>query len=464
MDPVVTLWASSLFGAACFSASGFLFGRSRTVPDSGEKTRDAALGAELESARYTNAELHRNVEEQARRAAECEQREVTARAALAKSEIDVQMLRRSLAEANAAVEAARSDTSKAREGTLDLVRTDAERKVGTAQLELRNETAARKNAEAKMRALEVQLAARTSPVESAEEKRLRAELSRLESDAKAKHEALLRIEAELRESHTSAKTNEAAYQRQINAHKEAAEEARARAASLTASLERLDREAASATHALRDSRHDLAMEVERLRPLGSQLDELVEENVRLKVAATEDAGMREELARANAEIQALRSFAFARPSATSITPVEEPGEKRHKTLPPRASTDTGSIAPTRDGQVLQRLVDRVGALPHVRVAVVTDTLGFLVAGGGEYGEALAAFGAFMNEVGARAARLLPLHAAYEVSIRDRQGVFLSTRLLDNAAQSDLSLVTLGVGEQPHKDVAKIIEQTPRVGL
>ncbi|HWL86945.1 MAG TPA: hypothetical protein VNO21_14145, partial [Polyangiaceae bacterium] len=96
-----------------------------------------------------------------------------------------------------------------------------------------------------------------------------------------------------------------------------------------------------------------------------------------------------------------------------------------------------------DGRSLQRFVDDVARSPTISAAALTDELGFLVAGNGEHTEALAAFGAYLTEAGARATGLLPMHVVQRVSVQDDWGITLTARTVASAP-NELVLVTLGV--------------------
>lgn len=100
-----------------------------------------------------------------------------------------------------------------------------------------------------------------------------------------------------------------------------------------------------------------------------------------------------------------------------------------------------SVPDHADNASIQRFVADVVRAPSVSAAAVTDELGFLVAGSGEHAEALAAFGAYLTEAGARASGLLPIHEVRKVSIHDTAGVTLTARTIASAP-NELVLVTL----------------------
>jgi hypothetical protein len=103
--------------------------------------------------------------------------------------------------------------------------------------------------------------------------------------------------------------------------------------------------------------------------------------------------------------------------------------------------------PKLDPVALQRFVDDIVKTPSVRAAALTDELGFLVVGKGENTEALAAFGAYLTDAGARARGLLPLNAVQKVSVEDAAGHTLTAHAVASAPH-ELVLVTLGSERRP----------------
>jgi len=109
---------------------------------------------------------------------------------------------------------------------------------------------------------------------------------------------------------------------------------------------------------------------------------------------------------------------------------------------PRATDIASAPASGLDGRSLQRFVDDVARSPTISAAR-SATNWFLVAGNGDHTEALAAFGAYLTEAGARATGLLPMHVVQRVSVQDDWGITLTARTVASAP-NELVLVTLGV--------------------
>ncbi len=118
-------------------------------------------------------------------------------------------------------------------------------------------------------------------------------------------------------------------------------------------------------------------------------------------------------------------------------------ESAQKSGPHRKGDGEHATPGQIDGHSLQQFVDDIMRSPSVSAAALTDELGFLVAGNGDHTEALAAFGAYLTEAGARACGLLPMHAVQRVSVQDDWGITLTARTVATAP-NELVLVTLGV--------------------
>jgi hypothetical protein len=113
--------------------------------------------------------------------------------------------------------------------------------------------------------------------------------------------------------------------------------------------------------------------------------------------------------------------------------------------PPRAAAERIPTTSSR-GQVLQSIVDRETATGRVRSAVIADELGLVVAASGnvqEYGDALAALGAYLADVGSKTRDVLPLREVRQVIVRDDCDMTLMVRRLATE-DSVLALVTLTV--------------------
>ena len=114
-----------------------------------------------------------------------------------------------------------------------------------------------------------------------------------------------------------------------------------------------------------------------------------------------------------------------------------------------------------NSDALQSIVEAEVRTRGARSAVITDELGLVVAAsaaGSEHGDALAAFGAYLAEVGTKARRVLPLHEVRQVIVRDDRDVTLIVRPIDSEDHS-LALVTLAVPAE--RDAAAPTSPEPR---
>jgi hypothetical protein len=182
-------------------------------------------------------------------------------------------------------------------------------------------------------------------------------------------------------------------------------------------------------------RREMALLGEEAAMSKRALEVALTENAALRRDASILAEVRRRLATVEAENARLRATDFAARSRDWKPTAEAP-----------ASDDIAAGASTLDGRSLQRFVDDVAQSPAVSAAALTDELGFLVAGNGDHTEALAAFGAYLTEAGARACGVLPMHAVHRVSIQDDSGITLTARTVV-ASPNELVLVTLGVQEE-----------------
>lgn len=96
------------------------------------------------------------------------------------------------------------------------------------------------------------------------------------------------------------------------------------------------------------------------------------------------------------------------------------------------------------GDALRTILDRETRGNHYTGAVITDGLGLVVAATGEYGDALAAYGAFLAEVGAKTRDALPLHTLRQVIVQDDRDTTLTVRPIAST-EDNLALVTLAKG-------------------
>lgn len=153
--------------------------------------------------------------------------------------------------------------------------------------------------------------------------------------------------------------------------------------------------------------------------------------------------LRNEIARLSSENQSLKAKSAVGNASTK------------KKLPSRDST------PDLDLELYKDMLGRVATVAGLRGAVVADELGSVVVGSGDLAEALAAFGAYIKDAGARTDQLLPLEGVEEIDIRDRTGMLFCTRVISTQA-SELSLVLLASAEQSIFAAKKIAEETLRL--
>lgn len=97
------------------------------------------------------------------------------------------------------------------------------------------------------------------------------------------------------------------------------------------------------------------------------------------------------------------------------------------------------------GEVLRSILDRETRGSGFTGAVIADELGLVVASTGEYGDALAAYGAFLAGVGAKTRDALPLRELRQLTIQDDYDTTLTVRPIASA-EDNLALVTLAAGQ------------------
>lgn len=113
---------------------------------------------------------------------------------------------------------------------------------------------------------------------------------------------------------------------------------------------------------------------------------------------------------------------------------------KHK---PRRSAPVTLDAGAR-GDELRTILDRETSGNGFTGAVIADELGLIVASTGEFGDALAAYGAFLAGVGAKTRGVLPLQALRQLVIQDDYDATLTVRPIVSA-DDQLALVTLAPG-------------------
>jgi hypothetical protein len=185
-------------------------------------------------------------------------------------------------------------------------------------------------------------------------------------------------------------------------------------------------------------RREAALVLERAAAQQKAIEAVRDENASLRMGSSELAELKKRCAAMSDENERLRASAF-------VTDSEGKARRPSPTIPEyEDSGPEGSM----DNASLQRFVDDVARMPSVSAAALTDELGFLVVGTGDHTEALAAFGAYLTEAGARACGVLPMHAVHKVSIQDDSGITLTARTIASAP-NELVLVTLGVDDRNH---------------
>lgn len=198
---------------------------------------------------------------------------------------------------------------------------------------------------------------------------------------------------------------------------------RAGALSASGARSRRERDALERAHAERERLRDAVADAERQR---RALAAVARERDRLRAsqAAIEESA-REANARAD---QAWRELAEV---------VEQLRSKRKREAAQRPSLPDGGARVEALHAILERET-RGGAFLG---AVITDGLGLVVASSGEYAEALAAYGAFLAGVGAKARAALPLRELQKLTLQDENETVLTVRPIASA-EDELALVTL----------------------
>jgi predicted regulator of Ras-like GTPase activity (Roadblock/LC7/MglB family) len=96
------------------------------------------------------------------------------------------------------------------------------------------------------------------------------------------------------------------------------------------------------------------------------------------------------------------------------------------------------------GAALRDILDEETRGSGFTGAVITDGMGLIVASTGEYGDALAAYGAFLAGASAKTREALPLHDLRQVIVQDDHDSILTVRPI-SSADDNLALVTLAPG-------------------
>jgi predicted regulator of Ras-like GTPase activity (Roadblock/LC7/MglB family) len=190
----------------------------------------------------------------------------------------------------------------------------------------------------------------------------------------------------------------------------------------------------------------MALELEALRGRVADAEALRADNAVLRAAADQCDSLSSRISELEAELQIARASAFAAAPAPAARPP----------APPRLR----AVPETSTEQSLQQVIDRVARLPGVRAVALADDLGLLVAGAGDHGTALAAYGGFLAGVGVRAREHLPLGGLRRCAIEDENATTICVSPLRGAP---LMLVTMSSGTGPNQQqVARLLEDAARV--
>ncbi len=467
MDAIVGVWLTSILGAAAFTAAGYVAGRHRaslfegphmraadpsaTAPAGDRPTPQASTPAS-ENAPAPEAEtpVAPPVEEKTPPAPEASAKpdappdddpddrptlvpeeppqpvvEATAQpstrppprprspsivAELAAAAAELESLR---SDVRAALERAENAAQKAR--AAEVVRAELERQIEALRQELKEEVAARATAERRAAELDDRLAAA-----SEEAATLRHRVSSLDKQAKQLREAL--------QGRVRALTQSEWHRRR---DLEEAEAIRQKLRDVSEKLERTSMPPKSA------SLPPTASSGASMPPGASLGAPAVPRSLRPSI--DEAAALREEVQRLTAENRSLRARILG------------------STPPKRAERVSGFDL---DLDRYRSLVDKVGGVAGLRGVALTDDVGALLAGKGEHTEGLAAFGSYIRDAGSRTERLLPLEGVEEVDILDRNGMFLSTRVIVHTP-AEISLVLLGAAKSSLLTAKKLVEDELR---
>ena len=177
--------------------------------------------------------------------------------------------------------------------------------------------------------------------------------------------------------------------------------------------------------------HDLKIKATVLGEQVKELEQLREDNARLKASAGAAEELQGKVGRLEAEIASLRAQGLVK--------------KRPRPEPTAARRSDGL------GGTLQTVVDELEKTERSRGAIVADRAGLVVAGGGEQAEPLAAAAAILSEVGERIQQLLTLGAADCLTYVDENGLVFATHPIAIPSE-ELLLATLSVGSPPGREL------------
>ncbi|MET0386330.1 MAG: hypothetical protein ABW321_10250, partial [Polyangiales bacterium] len=391
MTPIFLAWLLSLTGAGLFFAAGEVWSRQRK--ERRDTQEESTIGAELAATRAHMVEQERAKQELRAHESQLTQELTHRRSAFdqLKGELSTTQQRTESLERELA--AARAELQKSRERM-----SAPPRKPDSASPD---KIAADKAAVEKAAAEKVAAAEKAAAADKAAADRA-AKAERAASD-KA-------IEAEREVQRIK---------RELDRATERLQEADAERTRLADQIARLDTEGQAAA-----LQQELSLTRETLNARDAQLEQLREESVRLKAVEADLERSKRELGELAEQTRLLRAEAYA------------------SRRPPAKRPERPATISTR-GDALQLIVDDETEHGGARSAVIADELGLVVAASGvvgEYGDALAAFGAYLADVGTRTRDVLPLHEVRQVVVRDDHDTTLTVRPLATE-DPGLALVT-----------------------
>jgi predicted regulator of Ras-like GTPase activity (Roadblock/LC7/MglB family) len=183
----------------------------------------------------------------------------------------------------------------------------------------------------------------------------------------------------------------------------------------------------------------------------AELERVLAERERLRGVAADAEQQRRALAALAKERDRLRASqaaivetareanARADQAWRELAEVVEQLRSKRKALQRPSVPDSGAR-----GEVLSAVLERETRGGGYTGAVITDGLGLVVAASGEHAEELAAYGAFLVGVGAKAQAALPLRELRQLTIQDENDTTLTVRPIVSA-EDELALVTLATG-------------------
>ena len=406
MTLLLWAWLLSIAGAGLFFAAGDVWSRQRRA--SYEAHALATLGAEIEATRAHMLEQEHGKQE-------LRANEAKLSGELSRSQLEIEQLRAELTRARERAEGLERELNSVHSEVRNKPKTQVSAPPPPAGAKSVPAAAASDGSNAaRSRTLELELARAKSEREAAQ-KQLEAE--------RAQHEQLQKSDAAQLKS---AEQKLLANQVQLKSLEQEIQNNAAQLKAAEARVQELTQRAApdAATAALEQ---ELGLTRESLRARDAQLEQVREEAARLRSVEHELERARREVSELAEQTRLLRAEAYA----SNGTP------RKRSERPPSISTR---------GNALQSIVDTETETGRAKSAVIADELGLVVAASGlvhEYGDALAALGAYLADVGTKTRDVLPLHEVRQVVVRDDHDMTLTVRPLATE-DPGLALVTLTV--------------------